>query len=119
MLNLAQISKAMESLKEWGLEGNTIVKDSEFPSFRSAAEFVGKIGELSEKHNHSPTILIENRTVKLILTTKEERGLTEKDFSLAEAIDNIGKTEETNIKENNQEIHKTEKKINEKLKEDL
>ena len=89
MTTLAEMQKRMEKLKDWALEGNKIVKDLEFKDFKQALEFVNKVGEIAEKMNHHPDIMIFFNAVRLILTTHEAKGLTEKDFDLAEEIDKI------------------------------
>jgi len=89
MLTLAIIQERMKKLKNWGLESNFIVKDFSFDSFKEAIDFVNKIGEIAQKQNHYPDIVIAERIVRLSLTTHLERGLTSADFELAEEIDKL------------------------------
>ena len=89
MLPLGIINERMASLKGWGLEGDSIVKDFIFESHRKAMEFANKVSELAEKNNHHPTMIIGYKDVRLLLTTHYEKGLTSKDFELAEEIDGI------------------------------
>ena len=79
----------MSKLKNWSLEGDSIVKDKILGNFKEAMEFVNKIAELAEKYNHHPAIIIQYNNVRLSLTTHYAKGLTEKDFELAEEIDKI------------------------------
>ena len=89
MLTLAIIQERMKKLKNWGLESNFLVKDFSSDSFKEAIDFVNKIGELAQKQNHYPDIVIAERIVRLSLTTHLERGLTSADFELAEEIDKL------------------------------
>lgn len=89
MLTLQEVSKLMEKLDNWVLDGQSIVKETEFPDFKSAIEFVNKVAEVSEKHNHHPEIIITFNIVRLSLTTHSAKALTEIDFKVAEDIDKI------------------------------
>ncbi len=89
MLPLVIISERLSALDNWGLEGDSITKEFNFDSHKQAMEFVNKVSELSEKHNHHPAIFINYNIVRISLTTHSERGLTSKDFDLAEEIDKI------------------------------
>ena len=90
MLSLGEIQAEMALLYEWALETNVLVKILNFGTFRESLEFVNKVGEITEKLNHHPDILINYQNVKLSLTTHAEGGLTKKDFELAREIDKIG-----------------------------
>lgn len=86
-MSLHEIQIRMQKLKDWGLEGNNIMKEFHFADFKSALEFVNKIGEIAEKQEHHPLILLDYNIVRLSLTTHSEKGLTDKDFDLAEEVD--------------------------------
>ena len=86
---LAEIQEKMRKLRNWSLEGDSIVKDKVFGNFKESMEFVNKVAELAEKHNHHPAIIIQYNNVRLSLTTHYAKGLTEKDFELAEEIDKV------------------------------
>lgn len=74
----------------WKIEGKSIVKEFEFANFSDAVEFVNKITPLAEKVNHHPDILIHKyKKVKIMLYTHSEDKITERDYSLAEQIDEI------------------------------
>lgn len=89
MINLARIQEKMNSLKDWSLEGNMITKEFEFKDFKKAIEFVNKVAEIAEKNNHHPDILINYNIVRIMLTTHSEKGLSDKDFSVAVEIDKL------------------------------
>lgn len=90
---LARIQQRMQELENWAIEGATdLMKEYTFSSFSEAIAFVNKVAELAEKHNHHPAILVNYTLVRLTLTTHSEHGLSEKDFEVAKAIDEIGKS---------------------------
>ena len=91
MLTLGIIQERMGKLDNWSLERDSIVKDFEFKDFREALDFVNKIGEIAEKQEHHPDIVISYNKVKVSLTTHSENGLTSRDFKVAEDIDKMGK----------------------------
>lgn len=90
-LPLMKIQQQMSQIINWGIDGECLLKEFEFASFKEAVEFVNKIAEVTERMNHHPNIIIDGRNVRLTLTTHEERGISLKDFDLAKAIDEIRK----------------------------
>ena len=83
----AEIAESLEGLVAWKLEGKTIAKGYEFPSFPEAMRFVNNVAALAEAADHHPDILINYRKVTLTLSTHDEGGLTKKDFQLASQIE--------------------------------
>ena len=90
MLPLSTINERMSKLRNWALDGNSIVKDKVFRNFKESLEFVNKVGEIAEKNNHHPSILINYEVVRITLTTHSAKGLTLRDFDVAEEIDKLG-----------------------------
>ena len=69
--------------------GNEIPRTFVLPSFPAALMFASAVGQLAERADHHPDILISYRKVTLTLSTHSAGGLTEKDFSLAAQINAI------------------------------
>ncbi len=90
MLPLFEIGEKMSKLRNWALEGSSIVKDKIFRDFKETMEFANKVAEIAEKHNHHPMLLINNNMLRMGLTTEAAKGLTEKDFEVAGEIDKLG-----------------------------
>ena len=57
--------------------------------FLKSIEFVNQVARKEQKANHHADIDIRYDQVTLALTTHDEGGLTEKDFSLARECDRI------------------------------
>ena len=88
-MNLGEINSEMSSLNDWSLDSSSISKNFSFNSFSDAKDFVNKVAELAEKHNHHPNIFWNYNMVKLSLTTHSENGLSKKDFELARDIETL------------------------------
>ncbi len=71
----------------WQEKDNNLVKEFSFPNFKSALEFVVKIGALAEKANHHPDVELGWGKVKVTLTTHDAGKVTQKDRDLANQID--------------------------------
>lgn len=66
----------------------SLVKEYKFKNFKSALEFINKVGKLAESEGHHPDIYLHDwNKVKLTLTTHAIGGLSENDFILASKID--------------------------------
>lgn len=81
-----EINKRLSSLEGWGQEENQIVKQFKFKNFVESMGFVTQVAILAERVDHHPDILIEYSKVTITLSTHSEGGLTEKDFNLANEI---------------------------------
>jgi 4a-hydroxytetrahydrobiopterin dehydratase len=75
----------------WREENSTLIREFEFADFKTALEFVNKVGQLAEAANHHPDIELGWGRVKVSLTTHSEGKVTDKDHRLASQIDQIKK----------------------------
>lgn len=73
----------------WQKKDNTLVREFEFPDFKSALAFVNQVGELAEKADHHPVIALTWGRVKVVLTTHSAGKVTAKDQALAKEIDKL------------------------------
>ncbi len=71
----------------WQEAGNKLVREFSFPDFKSALEFVNKVGGLAEDANHHPDIYLTWGKARIELTTHSEGKVTDKDRHLASRID--------------------------------
>jgi 4a-hydroxytetrahydrobiopterin dehydratase len=89
LLNDEQIAKRLEG-SSWRREGEEIVRGLECKDFAAALALVNRVGEVAEKHNHHPDILIHGwNKVRLSLTNHAAGGLTAVDFEMAERFDEL------------------------------
>jgi 4a-hydroxytetrahydrobiopterin dehydratase len=90
ILSEQDINAKLPALKGWKREGKEIRKTCELKDFARAIGYVASVALLAEKANHHPDIDIRWNRVTLTLSTHSAGGLTEKDFSLAAQIDELG-----------------------------
>ena len=90
-LSEAQAREFLEQTPEWSLQGNAtrLSRRFEFENFKSALEFVNRVGDLAEEEGHHPDIAIHWNKVELVLWTHAIGGLHENDFILAAKIDRL------------------------------
>jgi 4a-hydroxytetrahydrobiopterin dehydratase len=89
LLTEEQIQSKLKELKSWTRTGNEIRKLLELEDFVHAMGIVNSVALLAEKQNHHPDIDIRWNKVTLTLSTHSAGGLTESDFKLAKAIDEL------------------------------
>ncbi len=89
LLSPEAVEEKLNQLQGWKLEGKEIVREFSFPDFVEALRFVNVVGEKAEAANHHPDIDIRYNKVKLALISHDSGGLTERDFRLAAAVDQI------------------------------
>ncbi len=95
MLSADEVLDRLQLLSvEWSLiGGNRLERIYTLGDFDAALAFVNAISVPIKQQNHHPDIQLSNVGVKVSTTTHEANGLTEKDFSLAQAIEEIAKSD--------------------------
>lgn len=88
-LDQEQIVRHLDRLPGWVQNEYMIEKDYSFADFVEAVNFVDALVKPAESAQHHPDLTVSWGSVSVSLTTHEEDGLTEKDFQLAETIDQI------------------------------
>lgn len=102
--NLAKLdsknSQAGIDFKDWELEkgdlsGWTVeedkylVKEWVFSDFKTCFAFINKIATIAEAQNHHPNIYNVYNRLTLKITSHDIKGLSKRDFALAQAINKI------------------------------
>jgi 4a-hydroxytetrahydrobiopterin dehydratase len=90
-LTQAEIDQGLQKATGWEQRGEAITRTFNLPSFPAALVFASAVGNLAERADHHPDILIQYRKVTLTLSTHSEGGLTEKDLALAAEINGIAR----------------------------
>jgi 4a-hydroxytetrahydrobiopterin dehydratase len=79
-----------EQLTGWEvIDGHHLHKAYKFPDFQQALAFVNRIGAAAEKQGHHPDITLGYGRVEVELFTHTTNGISEKDYTLAAAIDRL------------------------------
>jgi 4a-hydroxytetrahydrobiopterin dehydratase len=89
VLTTKQAGVLLKTVPNWSKRDQTIVRTFQFEGFLKGITFVNRIAGKAQKCNHHPDIDISFDKVTLALTTREEGGITEKDFFLARQCDEI------------------------------
>ena len=88
-MNTKQIGLHLTTVPDWTKRAQTIGRTYKFDGFLMSIAFVHRIAKRAQKMNHHPDIDIRFNKVTLKLTTHDEGGITEKDFSLARQCDEV------------------------------
>ena len=88
-LHSKQIKLHLQAVPNWSKRAQTILRTFKFEGFLKGIDFVSRIAGKAQKTNHHPDIDIRFDQVTLTLTTHDEGGITEKDFSLAKQCDEV------------------------------
>ncbi|MES2747308.1 MAG: 4a-hydroxytetrahydrobiopterin dehydratase [Bacteroidota bacterium] len=88
-LSESDISIALKTLNNWSFIDNALEKKFLFKDFKQALGFIVQIGTLAEKANHHPELFNVYNKVTIRLNTHDANSVTQKDFDLAKAIDEI------------------------------
>jgi len=89
VLDEAAIKEELGRLGGWALaeSGTAISKEFAFRDFVEAFGFMTRCALIAEKLNHHPDWSNSYSKVRVTLTTHAKKGLTDRDFALARAMD--------------------------------
>ncbi len=87
-LSQQKISQNLAKLSGWKHVHNVLTKEFTLSSFTGAAKFIVKIAPIANRMDHHPDLQLHRyKRVKIMLTTHDAGGITQKDFELAAKID--------------------------------
>ncbi|MEO0452863.1 MAG: 4a-hydroxytetrahydrobiopterin dehydratase [Verrucomicrobiota bacterium] len=89
LLDETDIQTWIDSHQGWVFENKGIEKRFEFNDFVAAFSFMTGVAILAEKANHHPEWSNVYHRVTIRLSTHDAGGVTEKDLSLGDQIDQI------------------------------
>ena len=78
--------------RTWFDTHDAIQRKFKFETFNESILFVNKVAAEAEKRQHCPDMCINNNAVGVVLSTESAGGVTEKDFELAAAINEIARS---------------------------
>lgn len=85
-LSEAEIHDRLRDLPGWSLHDGKLCREFHFATFVDAFGFMTRSAIVAEKSNHHPEWFNVYNQVKVQLTTHEADGVTERDFALAETM---------------------------------
>ena len=89
-----EIEQRLLRLPDWDYADNAIHAEFEFENFKDCFSAMSRIAFECEALNHHPEWTNEYNVLKIILTTHDAGGVTDKDFKLALAIEHIVEEDE-------------------------
>ena len=87
-----ELEKMLTQISGWQVVSqHHLTKSFSFPDFRTALEFVNRVGGIAEAEGHHPDLFLAWGKVDVKIWTHKIDGLTESDFILAAKIDHLRK----------------------------
>ncbi len=85
-----QLAELQQQVPQWQVvTEHHLTREFKFPEFRTALDFVNRVGALAEQQGHHPDILLAWGRAEITLWTHKIDGLTESDFIMAAKIDKL------------------------------
>ena len=88
-LPIDTIHERLSQLSGWALQDNTLSRHFTFTDFVDAFGFMSRVALLAEQRNHHPEWSNVYNRVSIALTTHDAGGISERDFQLAECINQL------------------------------
>ncbi len=86
----AELISFAEQLPGWTIvEEHHVAKSYSFADFKTALDFVNRVGTVAEQEGHHPDLCLAWGKVDVQIYTHKIRGLTESDFVMAAKIDQV------------------------------
>lgn len=91
MIKTIVIEEKLKSLSGWSYNSkkNCIEKEFYFKSYLKNISFVNAVAWLANKENHHPDLEVSFGRCLVQLATHDENGVGQKDFSLAQKINEL------------------------------
>lgn len=83
------VTQRLEQLPAWELERDKLHRQFRFQNFVEAFGFMSKVALLAESMDHHPEWFNVYNRVDIQLTTHDAGGISERDFILAEKIEQL------------------------------
>ena len=87
---LAAIRAQLPEFAHWNVvDEHHLTRSYKFPDFKSALDFVDRVGAIAEEQGHHPDMTLGWGKAEVTTWTHAVDGLTESDFILAAKIDRL------------------------------
>ena len=86
-LTAEQIKERLIPHPSWRLEVVWLARDLQFADFEAAWQFMSHVADCAKQQDHHPNWYNVYSTVQIRLSSHDANGITERDFALAESID--------------------------------
>ena len=85
----SEIQSQLPQIPNWSYQNGFLERKIHFSSFTKAIAFLNRVATLSEDQQHHPVLTNSYNHLVIQLNTHDVNGISEKDFTLAKAIDRI------------------------------
>lgn len=89
-----QARSLLEELPGWHIESGPptmLVASYDFGNFVEALDFANRVGELAERYDHHPALLVEYGSVKVSWWTHTANGIALNDFFMARETNKLAR----------------------------
>ena len=87
--NQEEIFDKLKSIPNWDRNENALIRIQEFPTYLMALSFVYALGQVADKHDHHPDIMMKYKTVTIRFSTHSENKITDLDFKMAVVAEKV------------------------------
>ncbi len=92
-----EIQRSLGTLPGWTRKGSTITRTYQFATFPDGIDFLRKVADIAESQEHHPDVDVRYTKLTFNLSTHDAGGITEKDFVLARAVEQLFETVTTGL----------------------
>jgi 4a-hydroxytetrahydrobiopterin dehydratase len=89
LLTEEEIQQEIQTIKEWKIINQSLIKQFVFKDFKSAMQFMNLVAEEAEKLDHHPDWMNSYNRVIVTLITHSKGGITQLDFMLARKMEEV------------------------------
>ena len=89
VIDISLKSLNSDSENSWEIKDGKLYREFKFTSFVSAFGFMTQVAIIAERANHHPEWSNVYSKVEIYLTTHEVKGISKRDFELAQEIEKI------------------------------
>ncbi len=82
-----EIQRALGSLPGWSRRGDVLMRTYQFAAFPDGIDFLRRVAEVAESQAHHPDVDVRYTKLIFHLSTHDAGGITDKDLTLARAVD--------------------------------
>lgn len=88
-MSLEEIQQRLSQLQDWTLRDGKLYRHIQFNTFNAAFGFMTQVALMAERADHHPEWFNVYNRVEIWLTTHEAGGISERDFALAQQINDL------------------------------
>jgi 4a-hydroxytetrahydrobiopterin dehydratase len=84
-----EIKNLLNLIPDWEYKDEFLQRSFKFDSFKKTITFLNQVADIAEMKKHHPVLINNFNSLQIQLTTHDVKGISQKDFDLALAIDLI------------------------------